>query len=222
LSTPAHILPAKYRPWFRGAADYGPLVIFAIAYFLKVHLVHGDHGWSLAVGGPGKRDLTDATWWLVGGSAIGLGAVLAVERRIAPVPLMMGGIALVFGVLTLVFHDAIFLKLKPTIIDVSYAVGLLVAWLLKRNPLKAMMGAGLHLSNESWRTLTLRYALFFLASGLANIVVWQTLSEEIWVLYKVGGQMALLLLFSASQMPFVMKHMQDPPEPEAAEADPAG
>jgi intracellular septation protein len=206
-------LPAKYRPWFRGAADYGPLVIFALAYFLKLHLVHGDHGWSLAMGGPGKPDLTAATWWLVVGSAIGLIASIVVERRIAPMPLIMGGVALVFGTLTLVFHAPIFLKLKPTIVDVSYAVGLLVAWLIKRNPLKMLMGASLHLSNESWRILTLRYALFFLASGIVNIIVWQTLSEGVWVLYKVGGQLVLLLAFSASQIPFLMKHMQDPPEP---------
>jgi intracellular septation protein len=212
LSNTRHTLPPHIRPWFRGACDYGPLILFALAYFLKLHFVHGDHGWSLAMGGPGKRDLTEATWWLVGGSVIGLGAVLAVERRIAPIPLMVGGIALVFGVLTLVFHDVIFLKLKPTIIDVSYAVGLLVAWMLKRNPLRAMMGDSLHLSNDSWRTLTLRYALFFLVSGMVNIVVWQTLSEGLWVLYKVGGQMLLLLAFSASQLPFLMKHMQDPPE----------
>jgi intracellular septation protein len=206
-------LPAKYRPWFRGTADYGPLVIFAIAYFLKLHFVHGDHGWSLAMGGPEKRDLTAATWWLVGGSAIGLIASIAVERRIAPMPLIMGGVGLVFGTLTLVFHDAIFLKLKPTIVDVSYAVGLLVAWVIKRNPLKMLMGASLHLSNESWRILTLRYALFFLASGVINIIVWQTLSEGLWVLYKVGGQLVLLVAFSVSQVPFLMKHMQDPPEP---------
>lgn len=213
-------LPPKYRRWFRGAADYGPLVIFALAYFLKVHLVNGGLGWHLTIGGPEKRDLTDATWWLVGASAIGITLSLLVERRLAPIPLIMGGVALVFGILTLIFHDPIFLKLKPTIVDTSYAVGLLVAWLLRRNPLKALMGSSINLSDHVWRALTLRYALFFLASGIVNIIVWQTLSEGMWVIYKVGGQLVLLVAFSLTQVPYLMKHMEeDPPEPAEPEAD---
>ncbi|MDB5431905.1 MAG: intracellular septation protein [Caulobacter sp.] len=231
-------LPPKYRRWFRGAADYGPLLIFALAYFLKVRLVDGAYGtvagatdrswylmfggngWHLAMGGAQARDLTGATWWLVGASMIGIIASLLVERRLAPIPLIMGGVALVFGILTLVFHDPIFLKLKPTIVDTSYAVGLLVAWLIRRNPLKALMGSGINLSDHVWRALTLRYALFFLASGIVNIVVWQTLSESMWVIYKVGGQLVLLVAFSLTQVPYLMKHMEeDPPEPAEAEAE---
>jgi intracellular septation protein len=202
--------PANKHHWVRAVADYGPLVIFALAYFLKLRFVPAGHGWTLAMGGPGHRDLTAATWWLVIGSVLGLGLVLAVQRRIAPIPLMVGGVALAFGTLTLIFHDPIFLKLKPTIVDVSYAVGLLVAWMLKRNPLKAIMGDSIKLPDAVWHTLSLRYALFFLASGLINIVVWQTTSEATWVLYKIGGQLVLLLAFSATQAPYLMKHMEDP------------
>ncbi|KAK0348097.1 hypothetical protein LTR94_038585, partial [Friedmanniomyces endolithicus] len=54
------------------------------------------------------RDMIFATWVLVGASALALVVGYAVERRFAPLPLITGLFALVFGMLTLFTHDDLY------------------------------------------------------------------------------------------------------------------
>jgi intracellular septation protein len=72
------------------------------------------------------------------------------------------------------------------------------------------MGDAFHLPDPVVRTLTWRYALFFLALAVANEVVWRTQSTVFWGFYKFPGTVILIFLFSLSQAPLMMKHM--PPE----------
>ena len=176
----------KNPKWVRPAVDYGGLVLFLIGF-----LIH--------------RNLMEATWWLVAGSAIGLIVGFVFEKRLATMPLLAGGAALVFGGLTLVFHDTRFLKVKPTIINLAFAVFLLGGTLLKRNPLKHLIGEALHLTDAGWRTLTLRYGLYFLFVALLNEAVWRTQSDTTWTFFRFPGLQVLALLFSFSQVPLIMK-----------------
>ena len=89
---------AKPNAVVRAAVDYvGPLG-FLVGYLVT-------------------RDMIMATWALVAGSALGLVIGYVAERRIAPMPLLAGGAALFFGILTLVFKDPRFIKIKPTAIN---------------------------------------------------------------------------------------------------------
>ncbi|HZC16899.1 MAG TPA: septation protein IspZ, partial [Caulobacteraceae bacterium] len=121
----------------RLVVDYGGLAAFGVAYFLRLRFVaaSGPIGWTLAMGGHGPRDLTAATWWLMGGSVVSLLVGLITERRLAPMPLIAGGFALVFGGLTLFFHDPRFIKIKPTVVNVIFGSGLLIGFRFGRNPL---------------------------------------------------------------------------------------
>jgi intracellular septation protein len=201
----------------RGIVDYGGPAAFFIAFFLKLRVVaaHNALGWALAMGGHGPRDLTGATWWLVGGSALALLVGLAVERRVAPMPLIAGGLALVFGGLTLFFHDPRFIQIKPTVTDSLFGIVLLGGLALRKNPLKFVIGDALPLPDEAWRKLTLRYAIFFLIMAALNEVVRRTQSQAVWVLFKMPGFMILAVAFSLTQIPLMMKYMQtdEPPPP---------
>ena len=202
----------------RGIVDYGGPAAFFVAFFLKLRFVavHNAVGWALATGGHGPRDLTAATWWLVGGSALALLIGWTVERRVAPMPLIAGGFALVFGGLTLFFHDPRFIQIKPTVTDSIFGIALLAGLALRRNPLKFMIGDALPLPDEAWRALTLRYALFFLVMAALNEVVRRTQSQAIWVLFKMPGFMILAVAFSLTQVPLMMKYMhtdEAPPPP---------
>ena len=50
-----------------------------------------------------------------------------------------------------------------------------------------------HLTEEGWRKLTLRWALFFLALAVLNEIVWRSTSTDVWVNFKVFGVMPLTL-----------------------------
>ena len=208
----------KTHPYVRALVDYGGLAAFLAAYFLRLRLVaaSGGVGWSLAMGGHGKLDLVGATWWLVGGSAVALLVGLIAERRIAPMPLIAGGFALVFGGMTLAFHDPRFLKVKPTATNLVFAAALFGGQMIGRNPLKWMLGEAIALPDEAWKILTLRYAGFFLSMAALNEVVWRTQPDQVWVLFRMPGLWILAVLFSLTQTPLMMKYLhtyQAPPPP---------
>ena len=196
-------LSKKAAVWVRTLVDYGSLLSF-VGTLLITH------------------DFQRATWVLMGSSVIALAVGWAAERRLAPIPLLAGVSALVFGTLTLVFHDKSFVKMKLTFVDGFLAVLLFAGYLSKRNPLKSLMGQNMILSDEAWRVLTVRYALFFLVSAIANEAVWRTQSDAGWGLFRLVD-FGAALIFSVAQAPFLMKHMAAPGhEPAALDPPDAG
>lgn len=185
------------RHWVRWFVDYSALAIFLVAFFVT------------------GRDLTKATWALVAGSALALAVGIAVERRVAPFPAIAGGAALVFGGLTLVFDDPRFLKIKPTVMNGIFGLALLGGIALRKNPLKLILGDSLRMPDEIWRRLTVRYAVMFLALAALNEAVWRTQSDSVWVLFRFPGLSILMVLFTFSQLPLLMRYMkaEDLPPP---------
>lgn len=157
-------------------------------------------GWLIS------RNLISATWFLVAGSALGLAVGFILERRIAPMPALAGGAALVFGGLTLAFHNPIFLKMKPTFMNLAFAAALFIGLALKKSPLKLMLGEAVEMPDEAWRTLTWRYAFFFVFVALLNEAVWRTQPDAIWVPFRFPGLLILTVIFSATQVPLFMKY----------------
>ena len=185
------------RRWVRGFVDYAGLAFFVIA---------------LAV----TRNLVQATWGLVVGAAAAVVVGLVFERRIPPMALATAVMAIIFGSLTLVLHDARFIKMKPTILYVGFA-GFLFAGLARgKNPLRTLMGDTFHLPDPVVRVLTLRYAIFFLALAGANEVARHMLGDVGWGYSKLAA-MGAVFVFTLAQMPLILKHTPDPSEePPAA------
>jgi len=164
------------------------------AAFLGAYLLH--------------HNILAATWALVAGSVVALIVGFAVQRRVAPLPLIWGLAALVFGVLTLVFHDPRINKMKTTIIDTVLGVGMLGGLALGHSPIRMLMGDSIVLPEAAWRKLTLRFGLFFLVMAVANEVVWRTQSEVVWVAFRFPGLPIIALLFASTQIPLMMKQAE--------------
>ena len=197
-------LSPSARKWVRGVVDYGGLVAFLIGFFL-----------NRGGGMTSQEALVQATWWLVGGSLLGLVVGFVFEKRIAPFPLIAGGAALVFGGLTLFFHDVRFVKMKPTVMNTLFGVLLLGGLALRKNPLKLLLGDAVKMPEEGWRKLTLNYGLFFLALAGLNEIVWRTQPDDIWVVFRFPGLLILTVLFGFAQVPLMMKYAKtdEPPPP---------
>ena len=176
----------KSSPWVRIGVDFGAPGAFMIAFFAT-------------------RDMMTATWALVVGSVIALAAGWIFEKRVAPLPLVAGLAAIVFGVLTLVFQDERWVKVKPTVLNLCFAGFLLGGLLLKRSPLKLVLGEVIRLPDDLWRTLALRYGLFFLAVAVLNEFVWRTQPDDVWVIFRMPGLQLLALAFSATQFPLMLR-----------------
>ncbi|HYD32883.1 MAG TPA: septation protein A [Azospirillaceae bacterium] len=128
------------------------------------------------------------------------------EHRLPVMPLVTCGFVLLFGGLTLWLDDDLFIKLKPTVVNLLFATVLLAGLAFRRNVLKHVLGAMLALTDEGWRSLSRRWALFFVVLAVLNEVVWRTQPTDVWVNFKVFGIMPLTLVFSALQMPLILKH----------------
>lgn len=202
MSSPDTDAPAK-TSWMRVVVDYAAPIAFVLTLLLGKRFGAAD-------------PFQAATWVLVCVSAIALALGWLTERRLAPLPLFAGLAALVFGTLTLVFHDKTFVKMKLTFVDGALACVMFGGVLLKRNPLKSLMGEAVRLSDAAWRTLTLRYGAFFLVCAAANEFVWRTQSDARWGLFRLA-LLGAALLFSAAQAPFLLKHMQQPQAAGVAE-----
>jgi intracellular septation protein len=121
-------------------------------------------------------------------------------------------IVVVFGSLTLILHDATFIKVKPTIIYALFG-GVLLGGLVFNKPLLGVVFDSLfHITEEGWRKLTLRWAIFFLVLAVLNEIVWRNTSTDMWVDFKVFGVMPLTFLFGALQMPLLKKYAAEPVE----------
>ena len=200
----------------RQLIDFSGLLAFGLAFLV------------MRLGGQaGDEALVNATWFLVAGSAIGVAVGLVVEKRLALMPLLVGSFALVFGLLTLLTGDGLWVKVKVSVLNLSLAVALIGGALMNRQPLKALLGTVIPINDRAWRTLTIRYGLFFLAVAVVNelvrseaLVVWAAVRvgrgdidpADVWVSFR-GVLWIASSAFGLSQIPLIMRNLTSTDQP---------
>ena len=176
----------KLNPVLKLTLDIGPLVLF------------------FAVNG--KLGIYYATGVFMAAVLAALAVAYALTKRIEVMPLVTAVIVLIFGGLTLVLHDELFIKLKPTIIYLLFGGTLVVGLFLGKPLLGMLFDSVFDLTEEGWRKLTWRWALFFFALAIVNEIVWRNFSTDFWVSFKLFGVVPLTFLFGALQYPLLMKY----------------
>jgi intracellular septation protein len=167
--------------------DFGPLLLFFGANYL-----YSDLMFSVKV--------------LVAATIVSLAASWVLERRI-PMMAAFGCAALVFFAgLTLYFDNELFIKIKPTILTLMFAAAIAGGRAMGRNPLAAIMGSQVKLTNDGWRIMSWLWVAMFVCSALANEIAWRTLSTDSWVTFKVFGLTGISLGFVLLSLPIIQKH----------------
>ncbi len=169
------------------ALEAGPLVVFF-------------------VGNP-KFGIFHATAAFMVAMVAALGVSWAMTRKLPIMPLVGAIFVVIFGGLTLILQDDLFIKLKPTIVNLLFATILFGGLVMRRPLLKPLLGAALTLDDRGWDILTRRWAIFFVVLAILNEVVWRGFSTEFWISFKLFGIMPLTLLFGIAQMPLIKRHM---------------
>ena len=129
-------------------------------------------------------------------------------HKLPVMPLVSGAVVLVFGGLTLYLRDETFIKLKPTIVYLVFAVLLGAGLLLKKPVLELLLGPVFNLTEPGWRKLTARWACFFIAMAVINELVWRHVSTDAWVSFKAFGFLPLTFLFALAQMPLMRRYSE--------------
>jgi intracellular septation protein len=196
----------QLNPLLKLALEMGPLVLFFVAnsrpalFMPLVGLLLPE-----AVSGE-KAGIFVATAVFMVAILASLAVSYALTRHLPVMAMVTAVIVVVFGGLTLILHDDTFIKMKPTIIYVLFG-GLLLGGLAFNKALLAIVfGQVFDLTDEGWRKLTLRWALFFLALAVLNEIVWRTQTTDFWVSFKVFGIMPLTIVFALAQTPLLMRY----------------
>jgi intracellular septation protein len=198
MTTPTPDTPAvkpQLNPALKLVLDLGPLLVF--------FWVNSRFGIFAATGA------------FMAAVVIALAVGYSITRHLPVMPLVTAIVVLIFGTLTLVLHDELFIKVKPTIIYVLFGGVLLGGLAFGKSLLGIVFDSVFHLTEEGWRKLTWRWALFFLGLAVLNEIVWRTQPTNIWVDFKVFGVVPLTFLFAALQYPLLHKYAVHPPAPAA-------
>ncbi|MDP6342263.1 MAG: septation protein A [Alphaproteobacteria bacterium] len=185
------VVPAV-NPLLKLLLEIGPLVLFFLVN-ARAGIFWATAGFMVAI----CASLL-GTWYL--------------EHRLPKLPLVTGVFVLVFGGLTLILQDELFIKLKPTVVNLLFAAILLGGLIWRKSFLKSLLGPMFPMSDQGWRILTFRWALFFVFLALLNEIVWRNASTDTWVSFKVFGIMPLTILFSVLQLPTMTRHRLDDDE----------
>ena len=110
--------------------------------------------------------------------------------------------------LAFLFEDPRFIYMKPTVVNILFGIGAIGGTLIGKNFAKMMLGGSFDLPDAAWRTLAIRWGLFFFFSAGLNEVIWRTQSEVFWTNFKLFGFVPITFAFALSQIPFIMKHHQ--------------
>ena len=134
-------------------------------------------------------------------------------RRVEPMLWASLAIIVVFGGLTLLLKDRMFIMWKPTVLYWLFAVVLGVsANAFGKNLIRAMMSKEVTLPEAVWARLNWSWVAFFAVMGVVNLAVAYNFSEAAWVKFKLFGGLGLMLLFVVAQAFFLARHMEtDPP-----------
>lgn len=153
-----------------------------------------------------QYDIITATVAFMVATVISLIVMQIVFKRIPVMPLVTGIFVIVFGGLTWLLNDALFIKIKPTIVNVLFASALGGGLLLGYSLMKILLGEVIRLRDEGWRKLTIRWAFFFLFLAVLNEIVWRNFSDSTWAAFKLFGVMPITMAFMLAQIGLLQKY----------------
>lgn len=205
MSTPAPNNPA----WLKLAIDYGPLLVFFLAY----------RHWSPPhpQGAPPPMAgeilaITRSTGVFIAATLI---ALVVSKWRLGKIEPMLWVTALLvtgFGAMTVLLHDSLWIQVKPTVIYAAFAVALLVGWWRGKPLLQYLLGSAFEgLDEVGWLTLSRNWGLFFLGFAVLNEVLrWRFNATNggfgTWLSLKLWLFTPLSVVFTFAHIPFLLRH----------------
>jgi intracellular septation protein len=197
--------------------DFLPILLFFGSYRLAENhkdwaaAFATDHFGALTAGGvvgPAEAPVILATIVVIAATLAQVIVLKATRRHVDAMLWVSLVLVVVFGGLTVYFHNDTFIKWKPSVL--YWTMGL-VLWLAPlvagKNVLKLLMGGEIDLPAKVWHRLNFVWIAFFAGLGLLNLWVAYTFSTDAWVTFKSFGIIGLLLAFMVAQGVYISRHL---------------
>ncbi|MCG8429001.1 MAG: septation protein A [Chromatiales bacterium] len=170
--------------------DFFPILLFFIAYKLY--------------------DIYVATAVAIGSSLIHVGVQWLRHRKVEKMHLITLLLLIVFGGMTLLLRDPLFIKWKPTVVNILFGLVFIGSQFIgKKTIVERMMGHAVELPGAVWIRLNTAWGLFFMAMAALNLYVAYNFAEETWVNFKLFGMLGMTFLFVILQSFYIAKHIQE-------------
>jgi intracellular septation protein len=177
-------------PLLKFICDFLPLIVFFTIYKTS----------------NAPSPIIPATTYLLVVTFIALVINYLATRKLAIMPLVSAVILGIFGLLTVFSGNEIFIKIKPTLINLVFAAILFAGYFAKKPLLKILLGSAIDVDDKIWLNLSLRWALFFVFLAALNEVIWRNFSTDFWVQFKVFGILPISIIFAGLQIPYIIKN----------------
>jgi len=182
--------------------DYIPLLVFFTVWAMDERVV-SIAGYQHSVGG-----VFSAAEFLLAASILVYGTLFMMQRRLDKFQWITLIAVVLFCLPTIIFRNVDFLKWKAPIVNWIFAAVFLGSQMFtKTTAIEHMMGHTITAPAEIWRKLNMAWIAFFVLLGAINLIVAFTLSEDLWIKFKVFGNLILTFLFVFSQMPVLAKYI---------------
>lgn len=202
--------------------DLFPLLLFFVSYKIAggqqeaIHAVLNDYLGKYVSGGAipaAQAPLIAATIVGIIATAAQVLYLLARRKKVDGALWVSLVVFIVFGSMTIYFHNGDFIKWKPTVIFWAFATAMLVAYrFFDKNMIRAAMEGQVNLPEHIWVRLHFMWVTFWLVLGFVNLFVAFVLfksQDEAWVNFKLFGVTGLMIVFFIAQAFYLSKHIKD-------------
>ncbi len=174
------------------ASEFGPLVLMFI--------INATHG------------IIPGTWALILSTVVAMIVMWHVLRRLPVFPVIASSVTILFGIMTLLTGDPMWIQIKVTIFNAMFALFLFGGLWLGKNFFKYIFEKTFHYTKEGWDKFTWSFAWFFVFTAILNELVRQYFIPEqmypfpffenglsgvnVWILFKIAFIMPLSGLYA--------------------------
>lgn len=170
--------------------DFIPVVIFFVVYKLS--------------------DIYMATAAAMGISIIQILFIWFTQKKLEKTLCITLGALLIFGGATLLLHDEVFIKWKPTVIYAMISAFIISKqYWSKQSAAEQLLGEKVLLAAPRWRIIDLATIVFFLAMALLNLWVAFTFDTTTWVHFKLFGICTITLFYCVGLSCYIAKHAEE-------------
>ncbi len=159
------------------------------------------------------KDIYVATAVAIAASIIQITFAYIKNKKVEKPMIISLVVIIFFGGATLLVHNELFIKWKPSVLYWIFASVLLIGrYGFNKNFVQSMLQKQIEVPLHIWERLNLIWAVFFTAVGFVNIYIAYHFSTNVWVNFKLFGILGFMLIFVIIQSLILAPHIKETSE----------